>query len=295
MLNPSENKDHIKAIEQTRQITNAMYLLSTSRMKKTMKMIDYNVEFMVRLRATMKDIFLHTEVPIHHPYLDGHPEVKSSLFIIISGDKGLCGSYHSNLFSFTEQKLKKHASSNSRIGVIGIAGEEYFRQHGKQPDYIWRGIVQKPTLYQVRVITDTVLEEYKKGRLDKVYVIFTHYVNATVQEPLMIKLLPLSVDNLKDAEIEYNYRGDILFDPSPNAVFERVVPQFIVATLFNAISQSSASEHAARMNAMQTATKNADEMLKRLQADYNARRQLAITNELSEIAAAAQTIAEKAI
>ena len=174
-------------------------------------------------------------------------------------------------------------------------GEEYFRRHGKEPDYIWRGVVQKPTLYAVRVITDTVLEEYRKGRLDKVYVIFTHYVNAAAQEPVMIKLLPLSVENLKDAKVEYDYSGDILFDPSPEAVFERVVPQFIVATLFNAISQSSASEHAARMNAMQSATKNADEMLDRLRADYNARRQLAVTNELSETAAATQAVAGKQI
>lgn len=295
MLNPSEIKEHIRAVEQTRQITNAMYLLSTSRMKKTVRMIDYNVRFMVRLRATMKDIFLHTGKPIHHPYLDGHPETKSSLFIVISGDKGLCGSYHSSLFAFTEEKLKKHASPNSRIAVLGIMGEEYFRRHGKEPDYIWRGVVQKPTLYAVRVITDTVLEEYRKGRLDKVYVIFTHYVNAAVQEPVMIKLLPMSVENLKDAKVEYDYSGDILFDPSPEAVFERVVPQFIVATLFNAISQSSASEHAARMNAMQSATKNADEMLDRLRADYNARRQLAVTNELSETAAATQAVAGKQI
>ena len=243
----------------------------------------------------MKDIFLHTGKPIHHPYLDGHPETKNSLFIVISGDKGLCGSYHSSLFAFTEEKLKKHASPNSRIAVLGIMGEEYFRRHGKEPDYIWRGVVQKPTLYAVRVITDTVLEEYRKGRLDKVYVIFTHYVNAAVQEPVMIKLLPLSVENLKDAKVEYDYSGDILFDPSPEAVFERVVPQFIVATLFNAISQSSASEHAARMNAMQSATKNADEMLDRLRADYNARRQLAVTNELSETAAATQAVAGKQI
>ena len=95
--------------------------------------------------------------------------------------------------------------------------------------------------------------------------------------------------------MEYDYSGDILFDPSPEAVFERVVPQFIVATLFNAISQSSASEHAARMNAMQSATKNADEMLDRLRADYNARRQLAVTNELSETAAATQAVAGKQI
>ena len=161
MLNPSEIKEHIRAVEQTRQITNAMYLLSTSRMKKTVRMIDYNVRFMVRLRATMKDIFLHTGKPIHHPYLDGHPETKNSLFIVISGDKGLCGSYHSSLFAFTEEKLKKHASPNSRIAVLGIMGEEYFRRHGKEPDYIWRGVVQKPTLYAVRVITDTVLEEYR--------------------------------------------------------------------------------------------------------------------------------------
>ncbi len=294
-MNPAEIKDHIRAIEQTRQITNAMYLLSTSRMRKTMKMIDYNVSYMVRLRATMKDIFLHTEIPVNHPYLNGHPEVKSSLFIVISGDKGLCGSYHSSLFSFTEEKLRKHASANSRIGVIGIAAEEYFRHGGVEPDYSWRGVIQKPTLYQVRIITDTVLEEYQAGRLDKVYVIYTHYENATLQEPTMIKLLPLSVENLKDVGVEYHYRGDMLFDPSPETVFERVVPQFIVASLFNAITQSSISEHAARMNAMQTATQNADEMIARLQAEYNAGRQLAITNELSEIAAAAQTVAEKAI
>ena len=290
MATQNEIKTHIRAIEQTRQITNAMYLLSASKMKSTIKRADYNVRYMQRLRSTMKDIIIHTDSEIKHRYLDAGEKQKSALFIVISGDKGLCGGYNNNLLDFFRSSIDRYQDIQRKLAVTGIVGEEYFAQQEIIPDYTWRGVIQNPTMHNARTIAETVLDEFDSGRVDAVYVIFTRYKNSQVQTPDMIKLLPISEKKLSDVEVEYNYTGEMMFEPSPSEVLGKVVPQYVIAMIFNTLLQSSASEHAARMSSMQTATQNADEMLKELKAQYNMQRQLAITAELTEISATTQTL-----
>jgi len=294
MTNPGEIKSHISAISQTRQITNAMYLLSASRLRQTIKKIDYNLLYMRRLRATIKDIIEHTG-EIHHTYIDGRRHRKNALYIVISGDKGLCGSYNNDVLNFAERTMCARTDVNTRLALIGMAGEKFFQSRGIEPDFTWRGVIQEPAMYNARAMTEIITEEYNERRADEIYVIYTHYKNSMVQEPAMLKLLPLSEDDFSDVELEYEYRTEIEFVPSPEVVFGEVVPQLIIALLFNTLIQSSISENAARMNAMQTATTTADEMIQKLEFEYNQQRQLAITNEITEIAAATQTIEEKAI
>ncbi|MBE6569803.1 MAG: ATP synthase F1 subunit gamma [Ruminococcaceae bacterium] len=295
MTTPGAIKNHIKAIRQTRQITGAMYLLSASRMRQTIKRIEYNLEYMQRLRATIKDIIIHTGGQIRHPYLNGRKHDNTCLFIVITGDKGLCGGYNTNLLHFAEEQMAKFTDKKKRLAVIGIVGEEHFRAKGIEPDYCWRGVIQNPAMYSARAMTDILVEEFENRGTDEVFVIFTHYKNAMQQEPVMMKLLPLSEGDFRDVSVEYEYKSDIIFEPSPEVVFQKLVPQFMVGSLFNALIQASTSEHASRMNAMQTATSNADEMIAKLEIEYNQTRQLQITNEITEIAAATESIKDKAI
>ena len=290
----NEIKTHIHAIEQTRQITNAMYLLSASKMKQTIQRADYNVRYMQRLRATMKDIALHSSEDIHHPYIDAKESPHSALFIIVSSDKGLCGGYNNNLLSFAEKCLAQY-KGEYKTALLGLVGEEYFERHGIKPDFLWRGVIQNPTLYNANVLAETVLDEYNSGNADEVYVIFTSYKNPMSQNPEMIKLLPLAVDSSDDIQLEFEYSTEIMFDPSPSEVIGKVIPQYIISMLFNTLIQSSAAEHASRMNSMQTATSNADEMLEKLHSDYNMLRQLSITNEITEISATTQTLESKSV
>lgn len=286
----NEIKTHIHAVEQTRQITNAMYLLSAAKMRQTIQSADYNVRYMQRLRSTMKDIIIHSSEDVHHPYMDGYTDGEDSkLYIIVSSDKGLCGGYNNNLLSFAKEQVSNN-EGDKKLALLGLVGEEYFEKHGIKTDFLWRGIVQNPSLYNAEKLADTVLDEYNSKRVSEVYIIYTAYKNSMSQTPHMLKLLPLAVNNTDDIVLEYDYNSTMIFDPSPAQVIARVIPQYIISMIYNALIQSSAAEHACRMNAMQTATSNADDMLHDLQSEYNMQRQLSITNEITEIAATTGTI-----
>ena len=290
----NEIKSHIKAIEQTRQITNAMYLLSASKMKTTIKKAEYNVQYMRRLRSTMKDIIVHTDTKLTHRYI-GDDEPKNALFLIITGDKGLCGGYNNNILQFAHECLELYPDMNKKYALIGLIGEEHFVSKGITPDFVWRGMIQNPTMHSSRTIADTIFEEYDKGRVDAVYCIFTRYKDSMSQTPYMTKLLPLSEKRMNDVDVECRYSGELTFFPSPSEVLSKVIPQYVISMIFNTLLQSCASEHASRMTSMQTATNNADEMLNNLQKEYNMQRQLAITSEITEISATTQTLSDKAI
>ena len=165
MSSLGEIKSHIGAIEQTRQITNAMYLISASKMRSTIKKIDYNVKYMARLRSTMKDILLHTDDLSGYHFIRRRKESRNVLLILVTGDKGMCGGYNLNaeaVFRGAEEKFKSRGVG-VRIGAVGIVGEEFLESRNTPPDFRWRGVIQDPTLYSARQIASTVIEEYDRG------------------------------------------------------------------------------------------------------------------------------------
>ena len=294
MSSLGEIKSHIGAIEQTRQITNAMYLISASKMRSTIKKIDYNVKYMARLRSTMKDILLHTDDLSGYHFIRRRKESRNVLLILVTGDKGMCGGYNLNaeaVFRDAEEKFKSRGVG-VRIGAVGIVGEEFLESRNTPPDFRWRGVIQDPTLYSARQIASTVIEEYDSGRADEIYMVYTKYRNSAVQTADIMQLLPIELEDYDDVGVEYSERTHMNFEPSPKAVFANLVPQYLIALIFNMLVQSSTGEYAARMNAMQTSTSNADEMLSALRSEYNRTRQLDITNEIIEIAATTGTVSD---
>ncbi len=286
MENISELKQHLHAVEQTRQISNAMYLLSTSRMKKSMRNIEYNLTYMRRLRATMKDIISKTKRSmLSNPYIE-LTEGGKALFFVITSDKGLCGGYNSAVFNLAMEKIRQYGEPV--VYSLGLKGTEMFLSRGITPDGSWYGASQRPSIYLARLLGEQIVELYADRTVSEVYIVYTEYVNSAVQKPVCKRVLPLLRRDFADVEYENKYSAEVLYEPDMQTVFEQMAPQYVIGMIYDIIMQSSASENAARMTAMQNATKNADKMIASLTEQINSVRQLVITNEITEIAAASQ-------
>ncbi len=287
MSSVNEIKQHLKAVQQTRQITNAMYLLSTSRMKQAMQHIDYNLFYLKRLRTTIKDVLSKTKNNnLSNKFIvDNHIE-GSALFVVVTSDKGLCGGYNSAVVKCAMEKMRSY--DNPVVISLGIIGDKLFKSKGIYPAYSWYGASQHPTMNFASRVAEKLIDLYETGDFHEVYVCFTEYKSASVQEPICDRLLPLLRRDFLDVEREGDKNAQMIFEPDIETVFDNLVSQYITGFLFDVFMQASASENISRMNAMQNATKNADEMIKGLSTELNAARQLQITNEITEISAAVE-------
>lgn len=281
--NLNQLKEHIRAVEETRQITNAMYLLSASRMKKLRQHVDYNREYFNRIRSAVKDI-LSRSPSLEYEYLTQRP-VRRAAYLVIAGDKGMAGAYNHNVLNLASRIIDRQPV-RPYIATIGILATEYFTRRGQKPDHAFPGMAQNPSLGNARQVKDTLVALYDSGEVDQVNLIYTRFLNAASQYPRQVRLLPLSIRDYQNVTVEYDYDLDMIYHPSPERVFYELAPQYAVGLLFGAMAQSYASEQSARMNAMQNATKNADELIAKLRHAYHSARQLRITQELTETVAA---------
>lgn len=286
MKNMNDIKRNLNAVKQTRQITNAMYLLSASLTKKAMSQIHYNLIYMQRIRAVVREI-LEKSVNIEHAYLNKQEKGKAAFFILTS-DKGLCGAFNNNICECALNEIEKH--QNPYIESSGICGTEILTERGIEPDYKELSASQKPSIYTSRLIGEHFINIYNEKEINEVYIVFTRYQSQAVQKPVCIRILPLNLNDFWDVNKEYVYNSDIIYEPSQSDVFDILVPQYIIGYVYECLNQSMLCENIARMIAMQSSTRNADEMLKKLSFEFNTARQLAITNEITEIAAATEII-----
>lgn len=284
MQNTGEIRSHIRAVEQTRKITNAMYLVSSARMKKVMPHVDYNRRYFRRAQSAMQHI-LASGGEIEHPYLLDRGS-ENTTFIVIAGDKGMVGSYNEDVLKFAAQRIKAHPGCH--VIAVGISATQYFRHEGIQTDVEIIGASQDPSLHHARRMTNDLFSLYDRKLTDRVYIIYTQFVSTVKWHPYIRRLLPLpSEEWTAQARPE-----EMIYHPSPQEMFNLLVPQYTIGIVFGALVNSYAAEHCARMNAMQSATRNADELIDRLRAQYNLARQAAITREITEITGAAQALEE---
>lgn len=279
MEKSNEIRKHIGAVEETRKITNAMQLVSTSRLRRVMSHIEYNHRYFERIQVAMKDL-LHVSSEINHPYITKRGSDRVT-YIVIAGDKGLVGAYNFDVLNLAMQELSEKNREVSLISVGLVAGE-FFRQHGINPDIELMGTIQDPSLENSRKIAFDIIDMYDRNLCDEVNIIYTSFFGDTKNKPVVRRLLPLVESDYNDIKGS-DQPGMMLYEPSAKELYEHLVPQYIVGMIFGSLVQSYASEHYARMNAMQSATRNADEMLKKLKLQYNMARQAAITQEITEI------------
>jgi len=285
MQKANEIREHISAIEQTRKITGAMEMISSNRMRQVMGHIEHNRNYFTYIRRTMKEIVSSSQ-DVTHPFLFER-ERHHCTYVVISGDKGFCGAHNSNVLNLALEGIRKNPGSG--LITLGHTAESFFRSHDITPDISMLGIVQDPTLERVREVASELMDIYENERTDEIRIIYTSFYGETKRQPVETRLLPIFLhdyDDVRDAE----EMDGIMYHPSAQTVFDMMVPQFIVGFLFGIMVQAYASEHFARMTAMRSATTNAKEMIDKLNTQYNLARQSAITNELAEIADAAEIL-----
>lgn len=280
-----EIRDHIKSVEQTLKITNAMYLISSSNLRKAKRQLADVAPYFEKINSTISDI-LHHSPEIEHCYFDKRsavpPEERKAGYIVITGDKGLAGAYNHNVIKLAERELA--SAANPTLFLVGQVGRAWFAGKNVQVDGEFLYTAQNPKMFRAGEIADTMVDLFRRGLLDEVYVIFTKMVTPLTLEPKVLKLLPLDRDAFPwEPERREAYTQTVSYVPSPDAVLSQLVPGYVKGDIFGALVESYCSEQNARMTAMDASTRNAKEMLKSLNLTYNRARQSAITQEITEI------------
>ena len=290
MASIKEIRTRIKSVDQTLKITNAMYLISSSKMRKARQQLNGVEPYFQKIQDTIADILYHSE-EFHHPFMDTRPEKKPRTvgYIVITGDKGLAGAYNHNVLKLAEEKLA--ATENPVLFVISQVGRAYFAGKNVNVDGEFLYTAQDPTVTRARDISETMVNLFLRGQLDEVHVIYTEMVNPVLMRPATYQLLPLTREQFSHKEPQYTagqYNRQVVYVPSAHKVMDKIVPGYLKGVLFGCLVESFCSEQNARMTAMDSSTKNAREMIRTLSLEYNRARQTAITQEITEIVGGAQ-------
>ena len=298
MANIREIRERISSIKQILKITNAMYLMSSSKLKKARKSLEDTEPYFYKLQETIDSILEHTP-HTRQFYFDRRTgiaeENRKKGYIVITADKGLCGSYNHNVLRFTEQELSEQANlDNCQLFVMGQVGRMYFQNRRKNSvDSEFLYTTQNPTLYRAMEIAQLVLDKFEAGELDEVYLIYTDMVTSNVQEPRRLRLLPFErrhFGKAPDGTMKKLPKASFL--PSPEVVMENLIPNYAKGVIYGAMVEAFCCEQQSRMTAMDAATNSAKDMIKDLSLLYNRARQAAITQEITEVCGGAASVNE---
>lgn len=277
MASMRDIKRRIKSVNSTQQITNAMYLVASSKLNKARNRLEDTRPFFNETRKVIANI-VNGSSGISHPFLEKR-DVKSTAVIVITGDRGLCGGYNANVNKIAMTAIKN--KENDKVIAVGGKGKEFFKSRFNLKQS-FTDISEKPTYEDALQIGRLALEMFTSGEVDEVYLAYTEFVSTLVSEPKLIKLFPLDVDDFKNEDTS-SASALTIYEPSEEEVLEYVIPKYVNTVLYGALVESAVCELGARMTAMDSATENAEEMINSLNLIYNRARQSAITQEITEI------------
>lgn len=279
-------KRRIKGISSTMQITKAMELVSTAKLRKAREKLERTRPYYSTVLSNIQNV-LSSSKDIRHPLLEIR-EVKKPLYIILAGDSGLAGGYNANIIRLSERNIKDIKDDVSIIAV-GVKSLEYFKRRDYNVIGEFTNITEEPSFADARRITDLALDLYSRKEIDEINIVYSKFVSTLQQDAKILKLLPSSeVSNVVGDENEPHILTE--FEPSPSVVLDYLIPKYIESAVYGALIEASSSEQAARRLAMEAATDNAGEMIDELNIEYNRARQAAITMEIAEIVTGAEAL-----
>lgn len=278
-----EIKTRIASVENTKQITKAMELVSSSKFRRAKEKAESSKAYFNTLKEAVENIAKSTS-GVKSEFLKQR-EVKNRCYVVIAGDRGLAGGYNANVFKSLVAETQ--GSKNVKVVTIGKKAKEFvskreFEVIGSIPS------VENANYEDIMNISKTVMDSYQNGDIDEVKLIYTEFVSALSQEPRLVKLLPISIEADKGEEKKQSGAA-VQYLPSADAVLGFIVPKYVSGMIYGGLAESYASEQAARRTAMESATDNANEMISNLELQYNRARQAAVTQEISEIVAGASS------
>ncbi len=288
MAGTKEIKDRIKSIKDTQKITNAMYLISSTKLRKARKNLEETEPYFYGLQLMISRLVRHLP-NLEHPFLESREEKPDEErihgYLVITADKGLAGAYNHNVLKMTEEHLKMH--DRTKLYVVGELGRQYFEARNIQIDGQFLFTAQNPTMHRARIIREKLLQDYFDHELDELYIVYTVMKNSMEDEACFEQLLPLKAA-MKITTPADVFQEEFLTEPSPEAILDAIVPNYLSGFIYSALVESFCSEQNSRMIAMQNANDSANKLLHTLNIQYNRRRQAAITQEITEVCAGAR-------
>jgi len=279
----------IGSVKSTQQITRAMRMVSTAKLRRAKDAIESARPYADRMRETLVEVAASQGGLAEHPLLATRESVTKVDFLIISSDRGLCGAFNANVLKRAEAEVGKRSASAESVSLflVGRKGIEFFnRRRGKQVVRTHPGVPRVDYSHAV-AIAELVSQRFLAGEADEVVLIHSEFVSTMTQRPRVVRLLPLAPDAPVDTA---SASEPFTIEPNAEALLALLVPKALQVELFRALLDSQAGEHAARMTAMESATRNSEDMISRLTLQYNRARQAAITKELMEIVSGAEAL-----
>lgn len=300
MANAREVKLRIKSVKNIAQVTRALQAVSASRVRKAMERMYNTRPYANKAWQILTHIAGQPGRANLHELLTTREEIKKVLVVMISGDRGLAGAYNSNILRYTLEKFTKDYPVPVQYVAVGRKGAELLHRRGKDILADFSNLPAEPTFTDVSAIGRLAVDEFLNENVDEVYLLYTDFHSMARQTPTMKKLLPLEfgeAEGLVEAEfVESAHSGPsaaYVYEPAQEEILDEIIPSFTALQVFQAVLESLASEHAARMVAMKNATDNASELAGLLQLEYNKARQLAITSDILDIVGGAEALAAK--
>lgn len=281
MATMREIKRRRSSIQSTQQITKAMKLVSTVKLQKARAHAENAKAYFQYMYQTITSVLAQAG-HVEHPYVTGTGAKKVGI-VVVTSNRGLAGGYNANIVRMiTNSDFEKE---QVRLYTVGKKGADGLSRKGYEVAFDYSNVIEEPKFQDAKVIGEQLLRDFANGEIGEIYLAYTEFKNTVSQIPKLIKLLPVepSMEQTKDHTI-------MNFEPSEEEVIERLIPQYMTSILYGAFVEAVASENGARMQAMDSATNNAEEIINELELKYNRARQGAITQELTEIIAGAEAI-----
>lgn len=291
MANTKEIKNHIKSVRDTQKITNAMYMISSMKMRKIKSDLDKTRPYFNAIQSEIKRIF-RTVKDVENRYfypIDDVVELNGTYAaLVVTADKGLAGMYNQNVIKEAEKMLEAHP--DTKLFVVGEYGRQYFLHHNIPVEHSFLYTAQNPTMQRAREITSILLELFDKKEVEKIFIIYTDIKNSIHEETKTERLLPFHRKTFDSNQNEKEVKVPFEFTPSVGDVLDNMIPSYVSGFIYSALVDSFCSEQNARMTAMNSANQNAQQLLESLSVQYNRVRQAAITQEITEVSSGAKAL-----
>lgn len=285
-----EVRNRIKSVQSTQQITKAMKMVSAAKLRRAQDAIQQMRPYAKKLQEMLSNIVSNTEVDGGNPLATERP-VERVLLLVVTSDRGLAGAYNANLIKLAKQTIAEKYNAQYGKGAvtiwsIGKKGYEHFAKNNYKVTDTHKDIFLNLTFENVQKASQAAIEAFRNREFDAVEVIYSEFRNAATQRFVAEPFLPIpKVQNKENA-----VKADFIFDPSKEELIAELMPKILNTQLYKAVLDANASEHGARMTAMDKASENANELLRNLKISYNRARQAAITTELTEIVSGAAAL-----
>ena len=286
MANEKEIRTKIGSVKNTQKITKAMEMVAASKIRRTQAIMSSTLPYANKIRSVIGHLF-KANPDYKHPFLDER-EVKSCGYIVVSSDRGLCGGLNVNLFRPLIQELKqqKEEGVKTSLCMVGSKGVQFFRLLDVEIIGATTHVGEKPKVEDLVGAIKIMLDAYREGKIDKLFIVHNNFVNTMSQKPEIKTLLPIDPGDKDDLQEHWDY----IYEPDSRVLLDYILNRYIESQVYRAVVENVACEMAAKMVAMKSATDNAGKLIDQLELDYNKARQASITQEISEIVGGAAAV-----